>query len=127
MPKHSLSDSTAMDMLVNRIERLETQSNRYQRRKKSSNFYNQNKKDQCAHCLFLNKQLGSNLRTDLPSSQCGKSRVSVSLVESLGHMEPVSSSSAESHSDFVEGEHHEDSSELTPSLQTSAPACSSPD
>ena len=105
-PKTMLTDfdeekSPAIQALITRIERLEGPYRKQQNRK----FYQKNrgrKQEQCSHCLFLNKQLGSNLRTDHSSYKCGKNKVSVSLLESLDtdpdeavHADDLTSESAE--------------------------------
>ena len=72
------NNSDEMISLVNRVERLETNFTNKNRRK-SANF--SRKKEQCTHCLFINKQLGASLKTDHPSHLCGKKSVSISLLE----------------------------------------------
>ena len=64
--------SNDMQALIYRIERLETSRQRYQR-KSNVNF---RRREQCSHCVFLNKQLGSNLKTDHSSGSCGKKGLS---------------------------------------------------
>ena len=82
MPADKSLDSTKdISALVQRVERLETNARRNNRRNNGWN--KQQDRGKCSHCTFINKQLGSNLRTDHPSNACGKSRVSISLVESL--------------------------------------------
>ena len=77
LPSHQNDDIGA---LIQRVQRLESNNKRQNRKQvRWSNV----KRDQCSHCLFLNKQLGSNLKTDHPASMCGKRQVSVSLIESL--------------------------------------------
>ena len=80
------SDSPMVDMLINRIERLEnSQSKRsfYKGRNKSSNFNKSQKYETCVHCSFLNRQLGSNLATNHSSHRCSKKKFSVSFIESV--------------------------------------------
>ena len=82
MPADKSLDSTKdISALVQRVERLETNARRNNRRNNGWN--KQQDRGKFSHCTFINKQLGSNLRTDHPSKACGKSRVSISLVESL--------------------------------------------
>ena len=73
------NSSSDMQALVQRIERLETGKQQFQ--KQANRRFR--KKEQCSHCVFLNKQLGSNLRTDHFSGSCGKKGLSVNLVEAF--------------------------------------------
>ena len=53
--------------LVNRIDRLETN---FKRQNKKQSNWSKKKRELCSHCLFLNKELGSTLKTDHPSHLC---------------------------------------------------------
>ena len=75
------AEQNALHALIQRVDRLET-SSRMQGQKKPRQFQNK-RSNKCTHCTFLNNQLGASLRTDHPSSSCGKRSVSVNLVETL--------------------------------------------
>ena len=70
----------SVDTIIRRLERLEHR-NRYSRRNRNKKF---NRKLQCSHCTFVNNKIGSSLSTDHRSDQCGRKKLSVSVVESFG-------------------------------------------
>ena len=86
--------------LVNRIDRLETN---FKRQNKKQSNWSKKKRELCSHCVFLNKELGSTLKTDHPSHLCGKKNVSVSLVESLGLADSNSDTPGENLSEYEGG------------------------
>ena len=92
-----MSSTNEINCLIQRIEKLETNF-KSKNKNKSRNFYQPQRKVQCSHCLFINKQLGCNLKTDHPSNSCGKKGVSISLVESLDL--EMSSNPSESTSEY---------------------------
>ena len=63
--------SADMTSLIQRINKLETNSNKNKRRNMG---FTSRKQDQCSYCIFINQQLGSSLRTDHPSKLCGKKK-----------------------------------------------------
>ena len=74
------NDSSSIDMIIRRIEKLERNKNKSSSRRQSfrrSNF----KQMGCRHCLFINKQLNANLDTNHDSSMCSKRKLSVNLLE----------------------------------------------
>jgi len=64
-----------VDTIIRRLERLERR-NRYSRRSRNKKFN--------SHCTFVNIKIGSSLSTDHRSDQCGRKKLSVSVVESFG-------------------------------------------
>ena len=115
-PPQNVAQPSTNDMsaLIQRIERLEVNNKKNNRRKKQSMPNQFQYANQCSHCLFINKQLGSTLKTDHSNTNCGKKNVSISLVESLGTL----SSCTESSSDCNEGDGGYNTLYLTQSLQT---------
>ena len=60
----------------------------------------------CAHCSFVNKQLGTNFDTKHNSKTCSRKKISISVIESLENEAPVSSPT-EVESSSSEGENLE--------------------
>ena len=111
----NISDGNSeMTALIQRIENLENSGRKNYRRNKWSK---QPQKEKCTHCLFLNKQLGSNLRVDHASNTCGKNKVSISLVESMGS-DYSQSSYTGSQSECEEGDQLKEFNPLISTLQT---------
>ena len=75
----------------------------FKRQNKKQSNWSKKKRELCSHCLFLNKELGSTLKTDHPSHLCGKKNVSVSLVESLGLADSNSDTPGENLSEYEGG------------------------
>ena len=67
-----------MSSLIQRIERLETTFNN---KNFNKNAGRSRKNNQCTQCLFINKKLGSSLKTNHPSYMCRKQAISISLLE----------------------------------------------
>ena len=107
----SKSDSISLHALIQRVDRLETFSKTRGKKKTPRQFQNK-QANKCAHCTFLNAQLGASLRTDHASSACGKKSVSVSLIETLG-----SDQNYDSPSETSEGETNSLNSKLINFLQ----------
>ena len=98
----TIGDNNELATLVQRVERLEFRSNKQQNRRRPNISYQRQAQDRCKHCMFLNKELGANLRVDHHSNLCGKKNVSVSLVECL-HDEPPTSLDNMDGSDYDQG------------------------
>ena len=79
-------DPQAVDMIIRRIERLESDrfrpQQRFRGRANRSSFGNSRPQERCQHCSFINRQLGSSLNTNHKSATCGKKRLSVNVIES---------------------------------------------
>ena len=98
------SDNSTVDMIINRIERLESNHRRqnfYKGRAKPNNFNRSQKYETCVHCSFLNKQLGSTLDTNHNSNRCSKKKFSVSFIESID--DDLIGTGSSSGSDLQEG------------------------
>ena len=69
-------DPQAVDMIIRRIERLESDrfrpQQRFRGRANRSSFGNSRPQERCQHCSFINRQLGSSLNTNHKSATCGK-------------------------------------------------------
>ena len=118
-----------VDMIINRIERLENSHRRQNFFKgKGKSGFNRNKRyENCVHCSFLNKQLGSTLATNHNSNRCPKKKFSISFIESMDdNLTEAESSSA---SDQQEGGCISQEQPLINSLQINVPqpSPSSPD
>ena len=97
-------DSYDIPAFIRRVEKLESKpysNNNYRRRQKNSKSKSQ---QQCSHCVFLNKQLGSTLDKRHESTACGKRSVSISLLNSLDICEESNPSYGNSSFHFTESE-----------------------
>ena len=92
------NNDSGLNSLVQRIERLES-SSKYNNRRKKPPTKPKSNVVKCAHCLFLNQQLGASLPTNHPSYACGKKNVSVNLIESLNCCDQMEASHFSSPSD----------------------------
>ena len=95
------NDDSSVDTIIRRLDRLES-NNKYYRRSNNKNPRNSTRKPQCSHCTFVNNKIGSSLSTDHRSDQCGRKRLSVSVVESF--TDDQDSASAVSDDTSEEGE-----------------------
>ena len=96
-----------MDMIIGRLERLE--HNKWSSKKNRPSKFNKSgsqAKYNCAHCSFVNKQLGTNFDTKHNSKTCSKKKISISVIESLENEAP-DSSPTEAESSSSEGENSE--------------------
>ena len=76
------SEDTTIDMIINRIERLE--KTQQPRRSQTNRFKSRNKfTENCVHCSFLNKQLGTTFNTKHDGETCTRKKVSISVINSL--------------------------------------------
>ena len=131
-------DAVSVDMLLARIENLESgrfmsarQPARSQVRQQASQpfrgarkpFSQTRRRPYCTHCSFINRQLGSSLKTDHSSTNCGKQHISVNMVEALDDEEKISPyGDDETLSSYDEGDHSDAFQHSTVSLQRFNPA-----
>ena len=122
-PNQNKNDNDAsINMIVNRLERLESgyQASNYRRGNRGRNRNNSNFRNRafCGHCAMINKQLGANLDTRHSPSVCSKKQLSVNVIETMESDDNEGDlSTVYDYPD--EGEtHYQHSPQLTRSLQS---------
>ena len=75
-------EDNPIDMIINRIERLER--NQPSQRPQAQRFRMKNKfSNSCVHCSFLNKQLDTSFNIKHATANCPRKQVSISVINSM--------------------------------------------
>ena len=90
---HSMatSETTSVDMILRRLERLETgsQNRRFRRMIKNKQSGPQfQQRLFCGHCNLINKQLGANLNTSHSPYSCTRKQLSVNVIDTMDNVVP---------------------------------------